>query len=151
MVCGLEEENGWREKREGERREGWAAMCDPSFCSKLLSVMGRVEERFAEGDKRMASIEEDLKPLKKMYYAVLGSAAVGTMLLGTLIYIYNSDKSSIAEAVQRQANMQEAIYKQGTAIEKLLQSHQELERDTRRDIERIETNMNRIQPGLRTK
>lgn len=88
-------------------------------------------KKFDEGEKRMARIEEDLRPLKAMYYAVLGCGGVGTFLLMTLLYIYQTDKNDSKQ-------MQEAIYKIATTTEKLVVSHQELEKDYRRDIGRIE-------------
>ncbi len=120
----------------GERREHWPK--DAEFFLKvdrhmmLEEVRQKVEEeKFKQGEDRMQKIEEDLRPLKSMYYAVLGSAGVGTLLLLTLLYIYTRDRAD-ADV------MQQAIYKQGMAIEKLMQSHQELERDYRRDISRVE-------------
>lgn len=90
------------------------------------------DEKFKLGDQRMAAIEEDLKPLKKMYWAVVGCGAVGTALFALLIWVYLEDRSGMKE-------MQAAILKQGSAIQSLLSSHAELERDTRRDIGRIES------------
>ncbi len=93
-------------------------------------------EKFERGEARMERIEEDLRPLNKMYWAVMGSTVVGTALIGLLIFIYQNDRSDVKA-------MQDAIYKQGTNIEKLIQSHQELEKDMRREFTRIDKEIDR--------
>lgn len=132
-----------------ERREHWPK--DAEFFQKVDRHMlveelrqKLEEEKFKQGDERMQRIEEDLRPLKSMYYAVLGSAGVGTLLLLTLLYIYTRDRAD-ADV------MQQAIYKQGMALEKLMQSHQALERDYRRDISRVEQGLDKYHKYLENK
>jgi hypothetical protein len=119
-----------------ERREHWPK--DSDFFVRLEKHMLKEEMReeqdgkkFKAGEERMDKIEQDLRPLRSMYYAVLGSGGVASLLLMTLLFIYSSDREQAKE-------LQQAIYRQGIAIEKLIHSHTELERDYRRDIERVE-------------
>jgi hypothetical protein len=115
-----------------ERRRHWPTMRDdPEFWLELKNHMAREEDRLKEGETRMDRIEEDLRPIKKMYYALIGSSAIGGFLLMTLLYIYSQDKGDLKD-------MQQILYRQGTAIEKLLQAHVELEKDFRREFDRIE-------------
>lgn len=87
---------------------------------------------------RMQRIEEDLRPLKKMYHAVLGAGAVLGLLLATLLFIYQSDKESIGVMQKSIRETQDSILKQGAQMEKLLYMHQELEKDLRREIAHAE-------------
>lgn len=103
--------------------------------------------KFEAGEERMDRIEEDLRPIKKMYWAVLGSATVGVMLLATLIYIYQSDKGEYREARLETKELATAIYKQGTVLERLLTTHQALEQDYRRTVDRLDRE--REQQGIR--
>jgi hypothetical protein len=93
---------------------------------------------------RMQVIEGDLAPLKKMYWAVVGSGAVGVLLLAVLVYVYQSDRGAAKDMAQAQAEMVKSLHIQGTAIEKLLISHQELEKDYRRDYERVEKQLEKL-------
>ena len=113
---------------------------DPVFWVRLNNHMQQEEDRFASGDYRMDRIEEDLKPIKKLYNATIGASMVGALLLGTLLYIYHDDKGSLMA-------MQDAIYKQGIAIERLILSHSELEKDVRNDVARMERNIDRLHPS----
>lgn len=103
----------------------------------LTDHIEREEDQFRDGAERMERIEQDLQPIKKMYWALMGSSGVMALLLAVLLYIYAEDKHG-AKA------MQEAIYKQGVAIERLLVSHTELEKDYRRDMTRIESTLDRV-------
>jgi hypothetical protein len=114
-----------------ERRQNWPTSVDTEFWQRLNNHMLKEELREKMDANRLDAIESDLQPLKKMYWAVIGSGGVLGFLLMTLLFIYNADRETIK-------GMQEILYKQGTAIEKLIQSHGELEKDYRRDIERIE-------------
>ena len=76
--------------------------------------------KFKAGEERMDRIEKDLRPLNALYYAVLGSGGVAAMLLATLLYIYSSDKADFK-------SMQEVLYTQGKVLERLMQSHSNLE------------------------
>ncbi len=107
----------------------------------LTDHIEREENQFKRGEDRMERIEQDLQPIKKMYWALVGSSAVMALLLSTVLYIYSEDKSGARL-------MQEAIYKQGIAIEKLLQSHTELEKDYRRYQARMEREHEKIQERL---
>lgn len=128
-----------------ERRQFWPK--DPEFFVKLEQHMLLEEQREAEGDRkfeegaeRMAKIEEDLQPLKKMYYAVVGSGSVMVLLLGTLLFIYGEDK-------ERLMRMQEVLYKQGTAIEVLIKAHETLENRADRtmgQLDRMEDRLDKL-------
>lgn len=112
--------------------------------NRLIRHMALEEERekaqeakFVIGERRMDAIEKDLRPLRALYYAVAGSGVVAAMLLSALLYIYGADKADLKE-------MQQAIYKQGTVMEKMIQAHQELEKDFRRESDRLERGQEKI-------
>jgi PHD/YefM family antitoxin component YafN of YafNO toxin-antitoxin module len=93
-------------------------------------------EKLDAGERRMERIEEDLRPLKALYYAVLGSGTVAGLLLTSLLYIYQADKADFK-------SMQEVLYKQGTVLEKLLQSHANLEGSVSKLDQRLEKEIDR--------
>jgi sensor c-di-GMP phosphodiesterase-like protein len=124
------------QQHDPERREHWPK--DNDFFTRLERHMIAEElrenaenDKFSAGEKRMEQIERDLRPLRSMYHAVIGSGGVAALLLATVLFIYNNDREQTKE-------LQQAIYRQGVAIERLILSHAELERDYRRDIERVE-------------
>lgn len=88
-------------------------------------------ERLREGNERMARIEEDLRPLKNLYHAVIGASTLGVAFIGLVVYIYNADRDSIKA-------LADSVQKQGVVLEKLIQSHNELEKDTVKEFQRIE-------------
>ena len=52
---------------------------------------------------RMEAIERDLRPLLKMYYAIVGSTAVGAMLMAIFVWIMvekNADIKEIQKSIQ---------------------------------------------------
>ena len=52
---------------------------------------------------RMEAIERDLRPLVKMYYAIVGSAFVSTALMGIFVWIMvekNSDIREVQKSIQ---------------------------------------------------
>jgi hypothetical protein len=110
----------------------------------LADHIAKEEANAAANAERMERIEADLRPLRAMYYAVIGAGGVASMLLATLLYIYTADKGAITEMQMSIRQAQEAIIKQGGAMEKLLLMHQELERDVRRDVERVEKSIERV-------
>lgn len=119
-----------------ERREnpGWTVEEKQRLLNHLALEEAREKsdhEKFERGEARMDKIEQDLRPLNKMFWAVIGSAGVGVALLATVLWIYNNDREQASQ-------MQHVLYEQGAAIKMLLQSHAELERDYRRDIQRLE-------------
>lgn len=119
------------------RRLGWPSTLDEDFWIKLYGHMTDENEKFREGTERMDRIEKDLQPIKKMYWAVVGSAGIGTLLLCVLLYIYASDKAEFKD-------VQKAILLQGAAIERLLISQSMMEQNYRRDFERIERGQDRL-------
>lgn len=88
-------------------------------------------ERLREGNERMARIEEDLRPLKNLYHAVVGASVLGTCLVALILFIYSNDRSTLQ-------NLGEAVQRQGVVLEKLIAAHQELEKDTVKEFTRIE-------------
>ena len=124
-----------------ERRKHWPK--DSAFFTKVERHIAEEEERLlleAErrkvGDERMDRIEQDLRPLNRLYWAVMGSGGVGAMLLAVLLFIYSDDRDT-------QKMMQDLLYKQGVAIEKLIQAQGTLESDLRREIGRVEAEQDR--------
>lgn len=97
-----------------------------------------VGKALEEGNKRMAAIETDLKPLLKLYHAVLGAGTV-LFLVGILAaYIYQGDRETAAQQTRAMQTISENVAKQGTVLEKLILRHEELERDTVKEFGRIE-------------
>ena len=91
-----------------------------------------------EGNIRMGNIEgelkelaTDLKPLLKLYHAVMGATTLDAFFVGLLIFIYSNDRESIKK-------IGEAVQTQGMALEKLIQKHEVFETDTTKEISRIE-------------
>lgn len=84
-----------------------------SINDTLTAHITSEEETFERGEKRMDDIERDLQPLQKMYYAIIGSGTVASILIGVLVFIYMSDRSEMK-------TMSQAIHTQGMAIERLL-------------------------------
>ena len=129
-----------KEARTHERRSGWQNDTPPEFWTSLMEHMKAEDTKFCAGEERMDRIEEDLRPIKKMYWAVIGSASVGILLLAALIYIYQTDKMEYREGRQETKELASAIYKQGVVLERLFTSHTLLEQDYRRTIDRIDKN-----------
>ena len=95
------------------------------------------ERRWKEGEDRMNRIEQDLRPLNKIYHAMIGAGTVGGLLIAGLIFVYQEDRGTLR-------NMVDVVYKQGTALEKLLARHEELERDTAKEFQRVEKAIERL-------
>lgn len=100
------------------------------------------EALFKAGDDRMKAIEEDLRPIRKMYWAVVGSATVGLMLLATVVFFYQADRNDFRD-------MQKVLHKQGSAIEVLISNHQELEKDVRREHSAFERDIEKLKDRIR--
>jgi hypothetical protein len=120
-----------------ERRVGWPSHLDADFWQRLYNHMTDEDTKFLEGRARMDRIEEDLRPIKKMYWAVVGSAGIGTLMLMLLLYIYAADKAEFKD-------VQKAILIQGAAIERLMVTQQTLESSYRRDMDRLERGQDKI-------
>lgn len=104
-----------------------------------------------EGNVRMGNIEEhiselasDLKPLKALYNAVIGASVLGTFSLGLLLYIYTGAQERIAEDRVIVRSLADSVQKHTILIEKMVQKHEELERDTRRELDRIEKTLDKV-------
>ncbi len=130
-----------------ERRLGYAEIT-PEFFDSISNHMALEEQKFREGSDRMERIEADLQPIKKMYWAISGSALVGAVLLALLIYVYVSDKGDYREGfkvLQQAIIVQgEAVKVQGEGIKELMVSQKNLEASYHRDVERIERGQDRL-------
>ncbi len=103
------------------------------------------EAKFDEGERRMTSIEQtigridsDLRPIKNLYHAVVGAAGVGAAIFGLMLYIYSEDKTQQKGMHESLKSAVAVLNQHSIALEKLLQSHQELEKDTVKEFQRIE-------------
>lgn len=106
---------------------------------RLMKLHVRQEEAlFRAGDARMAAIEADLRPIRKMYWAVVGSAVVGTLLLATVVFFYKSDREDFR-------HMQTVLHEQGAAIKVLIASHSNLQRENDREHDRFNSSISRIE------
>lgn len=90
-----------------------------------------LNDRLAEGNNRMATIETDLRPLKNLYHAVVGASILGTALITLVLFIYQNDREVIKL-------VGEAVQKQGIVLERMMIRHEELEKDTQKEFLRIE-------------
>lgn len=96
-----------------------------------------VSDALEEGNKRMEKIEEDLRPVKNLYHTVVGASMIGTALVGLLIFIYVNDRETIK-------TLSESVQRQGLVLEKMIQSHQELEKDTTKEFQRFEKTLEKL-------
>lgn len=95
---------------------------DRDWYLKVQQHIDTEEGRIGQFQKSMDKIETDLKPIKNMYFALIGSAGVGGLLLLLLLFIYQSDKADSKD-------MRSSLLKQGIAIEQLLIGQQVMSRD----------------------
>lgn len=79
----------------------------------LTSHISDEEDMFRRGEERMRAIEGELAPLKKMYWAVIGSAGVGSILLTLLVSFYAADRSEMKE-------LSKAVLAQGLVLERIV-------------------------------
>ena len=104
-----------------------------------------------EGNLRMGNIEEniselssDMKPLKALYNAVLGASAIGTVAVALLIYIYTGAQDRLAEDRATIKSLAQSVHAHTVIIERMVQSHQELEKDSAKEFQRIEKILERV-------
>ena len=78
------------------------------------------EKRFDDGAKIMKQLAEDLSPVKKMYYALLGCSGFALALLGMGGWIYTNDRMDAkADRVELKA-IAGAVVEQSTAVKVIL-------------------------------
>jgi len=102
---------------------------------KVQQHIDQEDAQILQVKETLSKIEADLKPIKNLYFAVIGSAGVGALLLLLLLFIYQSDKTDTKE-------MRQSLLKQGAAIEQLLIGQQFMSRD----ISRLETKQDKERP-----
>lgn len=103
-----------------------------------------------EGNIRMGSIESnlnelaaDLKPLKALYNAVIGATALGVFTLMLLGYIYTGAQARVEEDRAEIKSLVKSVHSHTVIIEKMVQSHEELERDVTKEFGRIEKQLDK--------
>ena len=134
---GYEGEDDRRVKEPTNGDNGSVGSTDKNrFYDALYSHMRVEEAMFRANSDRMAAIETDLRPIRRMYWAVIGSGGIATLLLATLVYIYAGDQAD-------SKSMQQTLYIQGTAIEKLLEKYNYAEKDMDKLDFRVRTLENR--------
>lgn len=125
------------------------AMSSERFAERIDSHMAAEEafktemrDRFKSGDDRMANIEAEIVALNKLVDAfdgfkralMLGSKVafwLGSALIGIALWVFT----------EKHANdkiISDTIVKHSIALERMVNSHQELERDTRRELDRLQ-------------
>ncbi len=104
---------------------------DSVTTSELRDHIKNEEERLKKGEERMERIEQELRPIAKLYNAFVGASAVLTLLIGVLLWVYLQDRDQMKQ-------QGDAIQKQGFVIEKLILKHEELEKDLKKDISRLD-------------
>lgn len=109
--------------------------------SALKMHIKEEEALFRAGHERMEAIEADLRPIRKMYWAVVGSATVGAALLATIVFFYQSDRADFRE-------MQKVLHDQGAAIKVLIASHQNLDSDVRREHSVFERDIEKLKDRI---
>jgi hypothetical protein len=106
-------------------------------------------DRFKAGDERMANIEREISTLNQLVAAFDGFkrslniiAALSLAVLSIFLWILNEKNSDIKAT-------QETLMKHSVALEKTIASHQELEKDTRKDFDRVESALTKIETKLK--
>jgi hypothetical protein len=92
-------------------------------------TLAQLDQRIKLGEEMMKTLQEELRPLSRMYHAILGCGAVGTLLCAVVTYIYINDRADSKA-------MNAAIYTQGIAIQRLLTAQESIERDLTRLYQR---------------
>ena len=110
---------------------------NPDVLAMLREHIEHEETKFDKGEDRMERIENDLRPIAKMYNAFMGASAVLTFLITVLIWVYMGDRDQLRQ-------QGDAIIKQGFVIEKMILKHEELEKDLKRDVARVEREVERL-------
>ena len=87
------------------------------------------EKRFDDGAKIMKQLAEDLSPVKKMYYALLGCSGFALALLGMGGWIYTNDRMDAkADRVELKA-IAGAVVEQSTAVKVILTRMQDFKEE----------------------
>ena len=87
------------------------------------------EKRFDDGAKTMKQLADDLAPIKKMYYALLGCATLATAVLGMGAWVYTNDRADAKADRQDLKIITSAVSDQSTAIKVLLSRMQDFKEE----------------------
>lgn len=107
-----------------------------SFWKELRDHVVEEEGRSKQLYDRVAKIETDLQPIRKLYYAVVGSGVVAAMLMGTLLYIYHGDRTEMFNQRGDIKELSTVVTKQNLVLERTVIMLQNLEADYRRNQDR---------------
>ncbi len=104
---------------------------------------GEILKRFDSGDERMNNIEAQITGLNRLADAFDGfqktlkvAGIIGAALVGTLLWIF-AEKNGDIKA------QQEVLIEHTATLRTMVASHQELERDYRRDFDRLQREIDR--------
>ena len=125
------------ERRTADRRDA-----EPKFSSafekKLTEHMDKEEDwerkqavkaavdklRFEEGAAKMELLAEELAPVKKMYYAVLGCGGIGVLLMALMMFVYNADRQDAKDDRKDFRALAVAVSEQSASIKVILERQQ---------------------------
>lgn len=125
-----------------ESRQVWPAV-PPEFEKRLNDHMSREEQRekedavrqaldakrFDDGAKTMKQLADDLAPIKKMYYAVVGCGILGTAMLAMGAYIYSNDRNDAKVDRGEMKALAGALTEQSSAIRVMLSRMQDFKEE----------------------
>ena len=95
------------------------------------------EKRFDDGAKVMKQLAEDLSPVKKMYYALLGCSGFALALLTMGGWIYTNDRMEAKADRIELKNIANAVVDQSTSIKVILTRMQ----DFKEELDRMRKSM----------
>jgi len=73
---------------------------DNEWQMKVQQHIDQEDTRVQQVRETLTKIETDLKPIKNLYFAIIGSAGVGALLLMLLLFVYQTDKADMKEMRQ---------------------------------------------------
>ena len=86
-------------------------------------------KRFDDGAKTMNQLAEDLAPLRKMYYALLGCSGLALAVLAMGGWIYTNDRDDAKADRQDMRIITGAVTDQSTAIKVILSRMQDFKEE----------------------
>lgn len=115
----------------------------PEFVNKLNQHIDDEEERtkadavrqaldakrFDDGAKTMKQLADDLAPIKQMYHALLGCAALAMAILAMGAWVYTNDRADAKADRQDLKVITSAVTDQSTAIKVILSRMQDFKEE----------------------
>ena len=87
------------------------------------------EKRFDDGARTMKQLAEDLSPIKKMYYALLGCSGLALAVLAMGGWIYTNDRQDAKDDRRDLKIIASAVTDQSTSIKVILSRMQDFKEE----------------------